>query len=227
MATWLEIKTEVKDEYSLNDEIFITDAELLSIANNGIERLESAIIASTPKYFNSTPFMISLENGTQDYALPSNIYANKINLIYYSSGSYTYELAQIKDLRKVMNIGTGERLSYLIVNAKGSGTKIRFFPTPVADEADVINLYYTRNVARLELDEDVLDLPEAKLYVKEYIKEKAKNKERLMPDAPESEHLKSIKEDVIAALANMIVDENNLVEVGEDPYEGFVGNGDY
>lgn len=224
MATLEEILNEVNDEYDLSEETFIDETEQLNMANSGLEVIEAAIVSECPEYFKATPFQISLVDGTQDYDLPTDIYANKMNLIYYSNGSKKYELSQIKDLREVMDIEDGDDYRYLIVNSTASGTKLRLYPTPAASESNAINIFYTRNLKRFTDVTESLDAPEAKLFLKEWIKEQVAKKERMTPDAPMSQNLKDILINTISALKVMVVDENNLVPMNMEYFRYFVGN---
>jgi hypothetical protein len=227
MATLAQIITKVNADLDLDEEIFIDEDEKIAAANASLEVLEAAIIQECPEYFKSTPHTINLVSGTQDYDLPTDIYANKMNLIYYSNGSSKYEIGQIKDLRQIINIEAGQPYKYLIVNSTASGTKIRFYPSPAETTSSAINIFYTRNIKRFTATTDELEAPEAEIFVKEFIKEQAIKKERMTPDAPMSQHLKDILTNIIGALKVMVVDENNVVPMDNDLVEALCYEGDY
>ena len=90
--TYLELTTQVKDSLDLWEETFITDSELLNYFNEAIDLVESNILTIYEDYFLAKT-TLSIVSGTQDYALPSGIFAQKIRKIYYNDSSATrYEI---------------------------------------------------------------------------------------------------------------------------------------
>jgi hypothetical protein len=223
MATWSDLKTEIKNEFDLNEETFITDTELLAYANDAVENIENALISTNQKYFHSTPHTISIVSGTQDYSMPTDIYANKIIGVFYNYNGTKYEIKPIKDYRKIMDIDTNDDYQYVIVNSTASGTKLRLYPTGKASESSAIYVYYVRNITRLTADADTLDVPEAKAFIKQYVIDKAFNKERMNPGAPMSDRCVQLREELLEALSTMIIDENNTVEVENSVFDEIYG----
>jgi hypothetical protein len=76
MATWADIKSRVQYELDLIDEDFISATELLYFCNRAINTAESLILNLSEDYF-LTKETLSLVNGTQEYDLPTGIYAQK------------------------------------------------------------------------------------------------------------------------------------------------------
>ena len=51
--TWAVLLEEVKDDMNLHGEDFVSDAELLAWANDGIEQAEKEIVSLYDKYFET------------------------------------------------------------------------------------------------------------------------------------------------------------------------------
>lgn len=218
--TWGEIKAEIEAEYDLTEETFVDGAELLQYANSGIEDIEKEIHTINDNYFHSEA-SISLVNGTADYDLPSDIFANKITGWIYDDGSKSYMIKELKDLSKIPDVRNEDFYQYRIINTTAGGTKIRVYPTPKATETNN-TLFYRRRIVLLEDDSSVLDVPEAKEFLKQYVIDKAANKERLTPDAQESPALMKKRKSLLDSLAKMIDDDNTEVYINTDYYEEFL-----
>jgi len=219
MATWAEIKTEIQAEYDLSEETFVDSVELLQYANSAIEDIEKEIHTIHDKYFHAED-IISLVIGTQDYNLPSDIFANKVTGIYYNNGTTKYEITEIKDIREIMDVEIDDDYRYKIINTTSGGTKIRLYPQSREASTNVI-IFYRRRIKLFTLDTDALDVPEAKEFVKQYVVDKAMNKERMTPDAPESAALGRKRKALLDSLENMIDDDNTNLLINTDYYEEF------
>lgn len=219
MATWAEIKAEIQAEYDLSEETFVDATELLQYANSAIEDIEKEIHTIHDKYFHAED-NISLVTGTQDYDLPSDIFANKVTGIYYNDGTIKYEITEIKDLREIIDVESDDDYRYKILNTTSSGTKIRIYPQSREDSTNV-TIFYRRRIKLFVDDTDVLDVPEAKEFIKQYVIDKASNKERMTPDAPESAALGRKRKALLDSLENMIDDDNTDLLINTDFYEEF------
>jgi hypothetical protein len=220
MATWAEIRAEIQAEYDLSEETFVDSVELLQYANSAIEDIEKEIHTIHDKYFHAeTP--IALVTNTQDYILPTDIFANKVTGIYYNNGTTKYEIKEIRDLAEILDVESADDYRYKIVNTTSGGTKLRFYPPSRETSSNVI-MFYRRRIKLFTLDADTLDVPEAKEFIKQYVIDKAMNKERMTPDAPESAALGRKRKALLDSLENMIDDNNNDIFISTDYYEEFI-----
>lgn len=219
MATWAKIREEIQSEYDLSEETFVTPSELLQYANSAIEDIEKEIHTIHDKYFHAED-SISLIQGNKDYNLPTDIFANKITGIYFSNGADKYEVKEIKDLRDIIDIEADDDYRYKIVNTTAGGTKLRLYPA-AKDSATSLRIFYRRRIKLFVNDTDILDIPEAKEFVKQFVIDKAINKERMTPDAPESAALTRKRKALLDSLENMIDDDNTDLTINMDFYEEF------
>lgn len=221
-VTWAELKTEIEDEYDLAEETFVETAELMALGNEAVEDAEKEIQAVNPSYFRASE-VLPLVAGTASYDLPDDIFANKIELLMFDDGSCSYEIKPIRNLAVIPDICEGDDYRYLITNQGAEGTKIKIFPTPTASDATSVTLYYIRNVKLFTADEDELDIPEAKSFIKQYVVDKAANKENMTPGAPQSAALARKRQAFIDAIKVMMPDDNNEPLINECPYWEQVG----
>lgn len=219
--TWDDIKTEIEAEYDLSEETFMSTTELLVHLNDAVRDVEKEIhtIPGAEKYYES-PGTVSLTSGSDYGTKPTDIYDNKITLLYYNDGSNKYEIRPEKNLAFAQEKQSGEFYTYRIENSTASGTRIRFYPTPSETSTSNVKIFYIRKAAEVTALTDVIDVPQsARSFIKQYIIDQAVNKERMTPDAPESAALKAERDKLVSILTNMIVDENNEVLADYELYQ--------
>jgi hypothetical protein len=221
MATWGTIKSEVQAENDLAEETFVNDAELLQYGNSALEDIEKEIHTLNDKYF-AAEANISLVDGTSTYSLPADIYANKINAIIYDDGSTAYEIKEIKSLKELPAVEDEDQYRYRIINNAATGQQIKLYPASLETNSSYVTIYYRRKVALFEDDDTVLDVPEGKDFVKQYVTDKVVNKERMTPDAPESAALQSKRKKLLDSLENQIDDDNTDVVVDTSYFGEFI-----
>jgi hypothetical protein len=221
MATWGTIKSEVQAENDLAEETFVNDAELLQYGNSALEDIEKEIHTLNDKYF-AAEANISLVDGTSTYSLPADIYANKINAIIYDDGSTAYEIKEIKSLKELPAVEDEDQYRYRIINNAATGQQIKLYPASRETNSSYVTIYYRRKVALFEDDDTVLDVPEGKDFVKQYVTDKVVNKERMTPDAPESAALQSKRKKLLDSLENQIDDDNTDVVVDTSYFGEFI-----
>lgn len=219
--TWSEMKTKIKNDLDLNDEGFITDAELLGYLNTAIDDAEQIIMGIYEKYFETEAYL-PLTNGTQSYDLPSDIYATKITHIQYDDGSTKYPIYRIKDIKEIAYVSDGDDLRYRIVNDPTDGFQIKFYPTPSETSSTNVRIYYLRNANEVTADADTLDMPEAAQYIMQHVKDSCRNKEMgTMYSAPPSPMLLKQEENLKMVLADMVPDTDNTISPDLAFYDDF------
>jgi len=207
--TWAVLLEEVKDDMNLHGEDFVSDAELLAWANDGIEQAEKEIVSLYDKYFE-TDTALALVSGTKLYSLPSDILANKITNIEYANGNSEYEILYLKRKEQVRYEGHGGKYyRYRLRNDSTNGIQIEFFPTPTETSSENIKVHYIRSATRLALTTDVIEIPIADAFIKQYMKDQVRGKELgPMWDHAETQSLAKQRALMIEALQNMIPDDS-------------------
>lgn len=217
--SWLELKQEIMDEYDLNEETFVTSEELVAYVNAAIDDIEAEIHTINDKYFE-TEANLQLVYGTSSYSLPTDIYASKITGVYYNDGSLKYEILPLKDKKNIMWIQPNDLYKYRIVNSAYEGVKLKLYPASREDSETNVTIHYIRNAARVSATNDMIDIPEARQFLKQFVIDKAANKERMTPDAPESAALARLRKSLIEVLSEMAPDDHNEVGMDLTWYEG-------
>lgn len=224
--TLTAIKAKVQKDLNLEDEIFIEGDEFLGYVNEGIREAEAEIhkLSLEDDYF-LTRETITLAQGTAEYDMPDNIYASKIRAMIFNDGVTRYPIHRLRGTKAFMNFtdlnatSSSDYLSYLIFNdTAAGGDKISFAPVPTVSGA-YITMFYIRNANQLVADSDICDIPEFINFVLQFVKDKCINKERMTPDAPESEALKQQRILMTSTLAGRVEDGNNTVQQDLSHYE--------
>ncbi len=228
--TYADLKAYLQKELDLEDETFITPDEMKSYFNEAVDMIEAAIHNIYEDYF-LTNTSLSFVNGQAAYALPSDIYAQKIRKILYNDGgAYKYEIKRVKKLEETMFIQTPDLYSYVLTNDATAGLKITLFPTPQAD-APYGTIWYIRNAKRFTVDADVCDIPEFTNVLVQFVRWKCLNKEG-HPDTMQAlEDLGRMKQEMVDTLTARVPDEDNFVLKDMSFYRDFddwrFGGGQY
>lgn len=155
--TYGSIKTFVTKKLDLQEESFITAAELLEYAEEAINFCEAEIhkLNIEDQYFVSCA-NIRLQSGVSTYALPTNIYANKILRVVYTDGSKIYPIKLLKhkirfeQSEDIDNNGVSDDYSYMLINNDPNiGTQIRLFPASTETSAQVTPTCNTTSGSRI------------------------------------------------------------------------------
>jgi hypothetical protein len=135
--TYGELKTFVENRLDLLDEDFVTASEFLESTEIALKYVEAEIhkLGVEDEYFEAHA-PITMVTGRSDYALPSNIYANKIKRLIYSYGGDIFPVSRMRrktryeagEVERYYNSST-KSFQYRVVNLDPRvGTKIRLFP---------------------------------------------------------------------------------------------------
>lgn len=136
LKTWSFIKTFVQRKLDLQEESFITPAELLDYAEEALRFCEAVIhkLNIEDQYFTAVQ-PIRLVEGKSEYDLPSNIYAHKIQRLIYNNGTRIFDIPRMRQ-EKRFETGLlldqnppGESYAYMLINQDPRATtQIRLFP---------------------------------------------------------------------------------------------------
>lgn len=138
--TYSDLRSFVQKKLDLQEELFITPAEMLDSTEEAIRECEAEIhkFHAEDRYFLAQA-AIPLVSGQSDYALPENIYANKILRMIYRQDSTvytirksrfrnTFESTEFLDQQQDASAATWEYRVYN--NDHRVGPRIRIYPTP-------------------------------------------------------------------------------------------------
>lgn len=138
LVTYSKVKTYVENRLDLNDEAFISTAEMLEYCEEALRYCEAEVhkLNLEDQYFESEA-PLTLSTARKSYDIPSNIYGRKILRIIYNSTDKFYELGRISHQGRHIDGATADRYSVdddyryrLINNSANAGTKIRLYPIP-------------------------------------------------------------------------------------------------
>lgn len=225
--TYSELKTKVQNDLDLGNETSITDAEYLAYFNEAIDEAEAEIhkLGVEDEYFRDSAYL-SLVSGTSAYAMPTNIYANKIRGIVYSSGDTIYQVRRIRGSKAFIEIETRNLSAnasldykYYFTNPAGTGRRINVSPPSRETSSTVMKVWFIRNATRLTASGDVLDIPEFANFILSFVKVRLLQKEGDARVELEAEMLKAQRKLMIDTLTEMVEDDDNLVEQDSSHYE--------
>jgi hypothetical protein len=206
--TYEELLLALQKELDLEDETFITPDEFLSYFNRGVDEVEAAIHTIYEDYF-LTNSPLSLVSGTQDYVLPTDIYAQKIRGIFYNDGtSVKYEIMPIRKIQETDFLEPTDFYKYIITNTSASGLRISVYPVP-SETSTNIKIWYIRNAKRFEEASDVCDIPEFTHVIVQYARWKCLSKEGHPSTQAALMDYERMKVDMVDTLTARIPDENN------------------
>lgn len=219
---WSELKEKIEADLDLQEEVMITDSELLGYCNEAIDEAEAEILNMYQNYFKTSAY-VSLVDGTSSYSLPSDIYAAKILFIQHDDGTDHYKIERINDIEKA-DVEDDDDYMFDIENpTAGEGQKLILYPAAKTTSSTIVKLWYIRNANRLTGDTSVLDIPESANFIIQYCKVKCMEKEvhpllqKAMAD------LEKQRELLKQTLDQMIPDENETIEPDVSFYNDFEG----
>lgn len=213
LTTYTNIKTKLQNDLDIIDEDFVSETELLGYMNEAIDDSETLIhtLGLEARYFLTTD-TLTLANGTTDYAMPSDIYANKLVKLFYINGSIKYEVTRIRDIAEIPFVQTGEDYRYMILNLT-NGIVQRYYPTP-AESGPYIQRYYIRNVRPLTTSSsasNTCEIPECINFLYQHVKMRVYEKEG-NPNLPKAMTDLKVQYDLMAqVLREMVPDGNNAI----------------
>lgn len=217
--TYAELKANLQKELDLEDETFITAQEFLNYFNEGVDVVEASIHTIYEDYF-LTNGPLSLVSGTAGYALPSDIYAQKIRGMYYNDGTTKYDIKRVRKITDVKYVESSDFYQYIITNTSASGLRITLYPTP-NETNNYVTMWYIRNAKRFAADADVCDIPEFTHVIVQYVRWKCMSKEG-HPDTQQAlADLERMKQEMVETLTARVPDEDYIIEGDFSFYNDF------
>lgn len=222
-----EIRTKIKRDLDLEAELFVRPEELDDYINEGVDICESTIHNLYEDYFLAEAF-IDLVQGQRDFALPTNMYADKIRQLVYDSGNggtiYQVPRLRSKDYleleRLSLNYDTTDFYRYYLLNStQGSGPILRLIPAARETAPQRLVIHYIRNANRLVDDDDVCDIPEFVYFVIQYAKMRIYEKEKDPAYMEAAAKLEKLEQRMNDTLMNRHPDGNTTMEMDLGFYE--------
>ena len=192
-TTYTQYRNKVEVDTDTQSETFIGFDQMVGFYNEAALEASSEIHTLYKEYYLSSAFL-SIVAGTASYALPSNIFAQKIRAVISNNGTDIYEIIRIQRLRKFLDVAidnkfnTDDTLRYFISHESASdGFQITFVPVPQFTSATRIKIWFLRDTAVVPLSADgteaasnstLVDIPpEARNFVMAYMRERVYEKE--------------------------------------------------
>lgn len=221
--TLADLRSKIERDLDLEAEEFVQPEEAIEYINDAISIAEAHIIklGLRDKYFH-TRAQISLITGQEDYDLPANVYANKINKIVYERGATLYTLRPIdssemyEDIQFLNKYVTTDFYRYLIRHDAPGVEKLQIVPKARIDVVNGLTVWYFRDANKLALDTDICDLPEiCYQFIYQYFRVRTYEKEKGTAWQLALADLEKITELMIETLTQQITD-STLTEVEKD-----------
>ncbi len=224
--TYGELRTKVEQDLDLEGETFIQPSEMLAYANEAVEQAEKILLGLTggADYFLDKA-AITLISGQDTYTLPPKIYAHKIRGLTYRNGTRTYQVKRVRDWKKFQEYelnqvggpAFGSEYKFFLLN-QAAGAPVVIFTPSVTENGAYVTCWYQRVANRFFADADLLDIPESGNYIMQYMKKRCYEKEG-HPNLPLAiSDLNKQESDLQAALAEMIPDMENEIEMDLSHY---------
>lgn len=223
--TYNELVQKLERDLDLEGEVFVTAEELLGYFNEAVDRAEAIVHPIYEDYFLDHD-TITLVNGTDEYSLPSRIYAHKIRRIIYRNGSRAYPVHRLKDWKKfeqytmglVDGGGDGCEYCFFITNQSAGAPRILFAP-PVKEAGTYITVWFLRQANRFVTGTDILDIPEAMNYIIRDVKTQCYEKEGHPNLAKSMSDLAKEQTLLEGVLTAMVPDAENEIEMDLSFYD--------
>lgn len=217
--SFYDADAKIRRDMDLIDDPAVAEQEMIEYFNDAIREAEANIhgLGFEDDYFlTSEP--LNLSSGVDTYALPSNIYANKIRGLIYSEGlSRTYELRPYKRFGKFSNItidsltpGDGYGYMYYIKNDTAlAQPDVIIVPAPT-QSGQLITTWYIRSANRIKQVNDIIDIPEFITFIFAHVKKSILlKKKEFTPD--EMNEYNTAKLLMLSTLRQQTADDNDDV----------------
>lgn len=208
MKTWATMRSEIQRECNIEGEEFVSLTELIDWANDAKDEAEAEIVSLYDRYLE-TNVMLATTTGSSVVTPPTDIFASKFTGIWFDDGSDKYEVKAMKRKEEIYRARTSDRYKYYIDNNATTGIKLQLVPVSRETGSLLLKAFYIRKSTRLTVDASLMDIPIADSFIKQYVKDKIKEKEvGPIMDHPRSPLLEKARALMIEALNQMIPDDS-------------------
>jgi hypothetical protein len=230
--TFEQIKTKVERELDIETEDFIQPDEFREYVNDAIDIVFAEILklGLEDEYFLKWKYM-ALVQGQDTYALPTDIYSNKIKKIMYRQGATLYEIKRMRSKQRFEQIeeilqynSVTDFYRYLLTNhGSDEGITLELFPASKEDSTQNVKVWYQREPQKWTTDSSKkCDLPEIALnFLYAYVHFRVFDKEQHAGAADKKASMMDNRELMIQTLTNMVPDEESSIDMDTSAYEDF------
>lgn len=224
--TYAELEAKVLVDLDMQEEDFVSPAEMMSYANEAVDRAEQHVHTIYEDYLLDYA-NFSVVASTDEYPLPPTIYAHKIRRILFRNGSTVYTVKRMRDWKKFEHFeqghstNTSTEYEYFLRNSVPGSPTILFSSVPQA--GGTCRVWFLRQANRFVVSTDLLDIPESHNFVLAYMKYKCIYKETHgeMTAGLQTAHAEVEKESqlLVDTLVAMVPDADNEIEADYSHYE--------
>lgn len=226
--TKVQVVTKVNRDLDLEEEEFIQASEMTEYINDAISIVEGHLVSMGLRdRYMYTRTTLNLVSGTADYALPTNIYEDKIKEIVYSNGATIYRVELLdhdrseEEIEHLNRFSTTEYYRYRIRN-DGSATKyLQLIPASRETATGVIKIGYFRDLERVSADANLVEVPDPCLqWLYQYIKVMVYEKESHENYPLAVEKLNKLEALMLETLRGQVADSSNTnIELDKSIYQ--------
>lgn len=235
LYTFAEINQKVRADLDLQDESFITPDEMVGYVNEAIHEAESEIMDINEDYFLQTGFL-ALVLGQSIYALPTDIYGQKIRQIVYNFGSIQYAIKRIRGANKfeimamINQFGLMDDYMYILTNTT-PGTQNQILISPPSRETSTtsVQLFYIRSAQRVKQASElsppikptdpnsaaqlatVIDIPEFFTFIIDFVKYKCLLKDTDPRLTDQQGIMQNQRKMMVDSLTEQVPDDDNQI----------------
>lgn len=217
-----DLDLEINDE----EEAFISNTEFLGYYNDAIDKAEQIVMSLDQDYF-LTRSTVSFVADTEEYDLPSDIYAQKIRRFLYRKSTDVHTISRVRDWRKFeeyeinLESGSSRIYRYFLINTTPGQPKLLITPVP-NETGNYGKIWYIRQANRAENDADICDIPEANNFINAYLKLRCLLKEsNPLAGEAKADYIQE-RQDLMDTLQDKTPDADNEIEMDMTSYEEHV-----
>jgi len=210
----------VEAETDTEAEDFVSQPEIISYIRQAVDIAQKEVhkLGREDVYFEKRA-LFSLVSGQQEYVLPTDLYANKVKKIIYSTSQNVYEVKRFRNVDRYEvaseieqnSASTGDSYQYFLVNQTvDSGVTVRFYPTPMETGASMV-IWYIRQANEVTLPVDKIDILESFTFICKYVKWKILDKDTQGNAISADADQKAARQDLVDVLNERVPDEDNTI----------------
>lgn len=226
--TKAQVVTKIELDLDLEEEEFIQPNEMTGYINDAITIIEAHLttMGLRDRYFYKRT-TLSLTSGTADYALPTDLYEDKIKEVVYSNGATIYRVNLLdndnteEEIEHLNRFSTTEYYQYRIRSDSSTQKYFQLVPASRETASNVIIIGYFRDLLRVSVDADLVEVPEiALLWLYQYVKVKVYEKESHANYGASLAELEALEETMLSTLQGQVADSGNTkLDMDKSIYE--------
>jgi hypothetical protein len=225
--TWtlLGVKSKVRKDLDIDEDELVSDSDMVEFIHDAVRDMAAEMIklGADDRYYMTNGKM-SLVQGQEEYALPSDISTQKIyKLIHTRSNSRdNYAIRRLRGIHEFENYHweneyptSNPTYRYLLMNRNPvDGAKLMLVPIPQVSESLAVTIWYVRKPTKATTDVSIIDVPEEFIsFVLTFAKVECLKKDVGNPLLGEAkDELGRIRKLMVDTLTDQTADADNLIE---------------